>query len=155
MIISLVAIGRYRSGLETALTDDYIARAQLTGRGLGLQARLVEIVPRKDGQAAESAAILAALPAGAALAALDERGDNLSSAALARKFAAWRDGGRAEAMLAIGGADGHTEELRARADLVLSFGAQTWPHKLVRAMAAEQIYRAMTILAGHPYHREG
>ena len=86
---------------------------------------------------------------------LDERGAALSSAQLAKKLEAWRDGGKREARFVIGAADGHDEELRSGADLLLSFGAATWPHLLVRAMLAEQLFRATSILANHPYHREG
>src|SRR5436309_6208338 len=86
---------------------------------------------------------------------LDERGDALPSAVLARKLESWRDGGKREARFMIGAADGHDDEQRQGADLLLSFGAATWPHLLVRAMLAEQLFRATSILANHPYHREG
>lgn len=86
---------------------------------------------------------------------LDERGQALSSAELARKLESWRDSGKCEARFVIGGADGHQESERAKADLLLSFGPATWPHLLVRAMIAEQLFRATSILANHPYHREG
>ena len=86
---------------------------------------------------------------------LDERGTALSSTELARKLESWRDGGKREARFLIGAADGHEEEQRRSADLLLSFGPATWPHLLVRAMLAEQLFRATSILANHPYHREG
>jgi 23S rRNA (pseudouridine1915-N3)-methyltransferase len=86
---------------------------------------------------------------------LDERGKALSSVELARKLEAWRDGGKREARFLIGAADGHQEEQRSGADLLLSFGPATWPHLLARAMLAEQLFRATSILANHPYHREG
>jgi 23S rRNA (pseudouridine1915-N3)-methyltransferase len=86
---------------------------------------------------------------------LDERGEALSSMALAHKLEGWRDGGKREARFSIGGADGHDEAQRKKADLLLSFGSATWPHLLVRAMLAEQLFRATSILANHPYHREG
>ena len=86
---------------------------------------------------------------------LDERGTALSSMELAKKLKGWRDTGRRETRFLIGAADGHDDEVRARADLLLSFGPATWPHLLVRAMLAEQLFRATSILAGHPYHREG
>jgi 23S rRNA (pseudouridine1915-N3)-methyltransferase len=85
--------------------------------------------------------------------ALDERGAALSSAELASKLEGWRDGGRREARFLIGAADGHDDAGRAQADLLLSFGAVTWPHLLVRAMLAEQLFRATSLLANHPYHR--
>ena len=95
------------------------------------------------------------LPAGAVTIVLDERGKAISSADLAKKLEAWRDGGKREVRFLIGAAEGHAEEQRRSADLLLSFGAATWPHLLVRAMLAEQLFRATSILAKHPYHREG
>jgi 23S rRNA (pseudouridine1915-N3)-methyltransferase len=86
---------------------------------------------------------------------LDVRGTALASIELARRLEEWRDGGKREARFSIGGADGHGESERARSDLLLSFGPATWPHLLVRAMLAEQLFRATSILANHPYHREG
>ena len=86
---------------------------------------------------------------------LDERGEALSSTALAKKLEAWRDGGKREVRFLIGAADGHGDEARSGADLLLSFGPATWPHLLARAMLAEQLFRATSILANHPYHREG
>jgi 23S rRNA (pseudouridine1915-N3)-methyltransferase len=102
----------------------------------------------------EAELILAALPAGARLVALDERGDAWTSRELAQRLAAWRDGGTAVLAFAIGGAEGLAADLIERADAVLSLGAMTWPHFLVRGMLLEQLYRAQQILAGHPYHRE-
>ena len=95
------------------------------------------------------------LPPNSVAIVLDERGIALSSVELARKLEAWRDGGKREARFLIGAADGHEEEQREKADLLLSFGPATWPHLLVRAMLAEQLFRATSILANHPYHREG
>jgi 23S rRNA (pseudouridine1915-N3)-methyltransferase len=86
---------------------------------------------------------------------LDERGQSLTSLQLAKKLEAWRDGGKREARFLIGAADGHADAEREAADLLLSFGCATWPHLLVRAMLAEQLFRATSILANHPYHREG
>ena len=95
------------------------------------------------------------LPAASVTIVLDERGKAISSADLAKKLEAWRDGGKREARFLIGAAEGHAEEQRSSADLLMSFGAATWPHLLVRAMLAEQLFRATSILANHPYHREG
>lgn len=86
---------------------------------------------------------------------LDEKGRQLSSEGLAKQLEAWRDGGIREARFVIGAADGHGEAERAEADLLLAFGAATWPHLLARAMLVEQLFRATSILAGHPYHRAG
>ena len=98
---------------------------------------------------------IAELPSNSVSIVLDERGAALSSVELANKLEGWRDGGRREARFLIGAADGHDKEQRDNADLLLSFGSATWPHLLVRAMLAEQLYRATSILANHPYHREG
>jgi len=98
---------------------------------------------------------IAELPSNSVSIVLDERGAALSSVELANKLEGWRDGGRREARFLIGAADGHDKEQRGNADLLLSFGSATWPHLLVRAMLAEQLYRATSILANHPYHREG
>ena len=95
------------------------------------------------------------MAAGGVSVVLDERGKALSSTELAKKLEAWRDGGKREVRFLIGAADGHGEEQRQSADLLLSFGAATWPHMLARAMLAEQLFRATSILANHPYHREG
>jgi 23S rRNA (pseudouridine1915-N3)-methyltransferase len=93
------------------------------------------------------------IPQGALLAVLDERGKMLSSPDFADMLAGWRDAGRSDLALVIGGADGIAPELRARADFALSFGQMVWPHMLVRVMLSEQLYRAASILAGSPYHR--
>ena len=103
--------------------------------------------------AAEGALLSRAIPEGAALCVLDERGKVLSSPEFAQALAGWRDGGRQDAAFVIGGADGVDPDLRARADLVISLGRMVWPHMLARVMLAEQLYRAATILAGSPYHR--
>jgi len=105
-------------------------------------------LPDRGGKVAE-------LPPNSVSIVLDERGAALSSVELANKLEGWRDGSRREARFLIGAAGGHDEEQRHNADLLLSFGYATWPHLLVRAMLAEQLYRATSILANHPYHREG
>lgn len=155
MKVHLVAVGRARGGPEASLVDDWLTRFDRAARPLGLgPARLLEVEDRKGrGSEAEGELILAALPDGAALVVLDERGKQLTSPDFAGRLADWRDQGRRDAVVAIGGADGHSDAVRARADLMLSFGKMVWPHMLARAMAAEQIYRAATILAGSPYHR--
>lgn len=159
MRITIAAVGRLKAGSERELFERYIARAAAAGRRLGLTPSLREFPEGRASAAAtrkdqESAAILAALPERAVLVALDERGSSLSSAALAERIAKWRDAGREDLVFAIGGADGHAPQMSNRADLTLSFGEMTWPHQLVRVMLAEQVYRAVTILSGHPYHRE-
>lgn len=155
MRLHICAVGRLRAGPERALIDDYLSRLDRTGRPLGLgPAAEHEAEDRKGGGPAAEAALLArALPRGARLVALDERGRVLSSPELAAQLARWRDAGTADAAFVIGGADGLDPSLRDQADLVLSFGAMVWPHALARVMLAEQLYRAATILAGSPYHR--
>lgn len=155
MRLHLVAVGRLRSGPERALVDDYVTRFDRTGRPLGLGPLTeTEVEDRKGGgMAAEAALIVRALPAGALVCTLDERGETLDSPAFAALLARWRDGGRQDVAFVIGGADGIDPALRARADASVSLGRMVWPHMLVRVMLAEQLYRAATILAGGPYHR--
>lgn len=156
MKLIIAAVGRARPGPETELTRDYLARATQAGRSLALgPCDLTEIDERKAREpAAQSARLLDAAPQGAHLVALDERGRTMSSPDFAAMLARLRDGGTADCVFLIGGADGHDARLRERADRLLSFGPMVWPHMLVRAMLAEQIYRAVSILAGSPYHRE-
>lgn len=155
MRLHLCAVGRLRAGPERALIDDYAARLERAGRPLGLGPLIEhEVEDRKGGgMAAEAALLRRAVPAGARLVALDERGLTLASPGLAHRLAAERDGGAADLAFVIGGADGLQPDLRAAADWALSLGAMVWPHALVRVMLAEQLYRAATILAGSPYHR--
>lgn len=155
MRVSILAVGRLRTGPEKSLIDDYLTRFDRTGRALGLgPARVVEVEDKKNaGMGAEAALLRKALPSGAVLCSLDERGKQLSSPDFADRMAGWRDTGRQDLALVIGGADGIDPSLRAEADFSISFGAMVWPHMLVRVMLAEQLYRAATILAGSPYHR--
>ncbi len=147
----LAGVGRARRGPEHALYEHYARRLRPPPVLREVEERRPLPVARRV--AREGALLLAAVPDGAAVVALDERGATASSEALADRLAGWRDGGVAAVAFLIGGADGHDEAVRARADLVLSLGPMTWPHMLVRGMLAEQLYRAQTILAGHPYHR--
>ncbi len=155
MRVAIVAVGRARQGAERDLTDDYLTRFDRTGRALGLgPARLVEVEDRKGGGMKAEAQLLAkAIPTGALTCVLDERGRTMTSPDFARQLADWRDTGRQDVAFVIGGADGLAPDLRADADAALSFGPMVWPHMLVRAMLAEQLYRAAAILAGTPYHR--
>ena len=140
MLLHIVARGKIGRSSEAELVDRYIGR-------IAWPTRVTEL-PDRGGT------VPAVAPATVVIA-LDERGESLSSTMLARKLEAWRDGGKREARFLIGAADGHGEQGRAGADLLLSFGPATWPHLLVRAMLAEQLFRALSILANHPYHREG
>ncbi len=155
MKIRIAAVGRLRPGAEADLIADYQTRFNRTGRALGLGPLDIREVEAKKGGMAAEAELLAKAAAGAApLIALDERGQTMTSPEFARKLAGWRDDGRAEACFLIGGADGLAPDLRARADLSLSFDKMVWPDMLVRVMLAEQLYRAAAILAGAPYHRD-
>ena len=140
MLLHIIARGKIGRSPEAELVERYLKR-------IAWPTKLTEL-PDRGGT-------VPAVPANSITVALDERGQALSSTELARKLEGWRDGGKREARFLIGAADGHGEEGRASADLLLSFGPATWPHLLVRAMLAEQLFRATSILAGHPYHREG
>ncbi|OUS37284.1 23S rRNA (pseudouridine(1915)-N(3))-methyltransferase RlmH [Rhodobacterales bacterium 56_14_T64] len=155
MRVFLCVVGRLRAGPEKTLIDDYLTRFDRSGRALGLgPARVVEVEDKKNaGMGAEAALLRKALPKGAVICTLDERGKVISSPDFAQKMAGWRDTGRQDLALIIGGADGIDPSLRAEADFSISFGKMVWPHMLVRVMLAEQIYRAATILGGSPYHR--
>lgn len=155
MKVTLCVVGRLRAGPERDLIDDYLQRFDRTGRGLGLgPASVVEVEDRKGGgKPAEAALLRKAIPRGALICALDERGKTMSSPEFANSLAGWRDAGRSDLAFLIGGADGLDKDLRREADARLSFGAMVWPHMLARVMLAEQLYRAAAILAGTPYHR--
>jgi 23S rRNA (pseudouridine1915-N3)-methyltransferase len=155
MRLHLCAVGRLRQGPERDLVDDYLQRCDRTGRPLGLGPAIEhEVEDKRGGGIAAEAELLARLvPAGAVLVVLDERGKTLSSPEFAADLATWRDAGRQDVAFLIGGADGIDPVLRAKSDLAISFGRMVWPHMLVRVMLAEQLYRAVTILAGGPYHR--
>ena len=148
-------MGRLRAGPEKTLVDDYLTRFDRTGRGLSLgPVSVLEVDDRKGGGMAGEAALLRrAIPEGAVICALDERGTVETSPKFAQRIAGWRDAGRTDLAFVIGGADGIEPALRAEADHLLSFGKMVWPHMLVRVMLAEQLYRAASILSGGPYHR--
>lgn len=158
MRLAIHAIGRMKQGPERELVGRYLDRAATQGRPLGLTGFDVHEAPESRAASAaarksEEARALAGASGDTLLVALDERGRSMGSEALAQLIARWRDDGRPAAAFLIGGADGLDRGLVARAELALSFSPLTWPHQLVRIMLAEQLYRATTILAGHPYHR--
>ncbi|WP_347311516.1 23S rRNA (pseudouridine(1915)-N(3))-methyltransferase RlmH [Defluviimonas sp. SAOS-178_SWC] len=155
MRLHICAVGRLRAGPELTLIDDYLKRFDRTGRALSLGPVSVHEVEDKKGGGMEAEADLLgrAVPSGAFLVALDERGRQMTSPDFASTIARTRDGGRQDMAFLIGGADGLAPGLRGRADMLLSFGPMVWPHMLVRVMLAEQLYRAASILAGAPYHR--
>ena len=159
MRIVVAAIGRLKQGSETELSERYRKRTIQTGRQLGL--RDVEIIEIRESRAAdsgkrmleESIALANVIPQNAAVVLLDSRGENLDSAGFATQLTKWRANGRPAVAFLIGGADGLAPSLIERAKLRIAFGKATWPHQLVRIMLLEQVYRAATILSGHPYHR--
>ena len=140
MLLHIVARGKIGRSPEAELTDRYLKR-------ISWPTKVTEL-PEKGGVRPDAAT-------NAVTVVLDERGESLSSMELAKKLEGWRDTGRRETRFLLGAADGHEDELRDKADLLLSVGAATWPHMLARAMLAEQLFRATSILANHPYHREG
>jgi 23S rRNA (pseudouridine1915-N3)-methyltransferase len=149
--IHILAVGRAKAGPERDLYDQYLKR-------LSPPPALREVeekrpLPVADRMAREAELLLAAVPPGAVVVALDERGKTMGSEAFAARIGQWRDQGAPDLCFLIGGADGHGEAVRARADLLLGFGPMTWPHMLVRVLVGEQLWRAHAILAGHPYHR--
>lgn len=152
MRIEIIAVGRARAGPERDLYNEWLRRIRWPVNLREIEEK--RPLPADRLKAREAELLLAALPGDAPLVALDETGRDLSSQAFAERLGDWRDGGRPAIAFVIGGAGGLDPVVTGRADLVLSFGRQTWPHMLVRAMLAEQIYRAQQILAGHPYHRE-
>lgn len=159
MRLLIAAVGRLKAGPERELLARYLERANASGKTLSLAPLQVTEISESPAQTAakrkadEAKALLAALPEKTKLIALDERGKALGSEDFARKLARFRDDGAASTAFLIGGADGLDETLCKKADLTVSFGAATFPHQIVRILLAEQIYRAITILSGHPYHR--
>jgi 23S rRNA (pseudouridine1915-N3)-methyltransferase len=155
----VIAVGRLKHGPERELAETYRKRAQAIGRALGM--RDLEIIEIRESRAQdaerrrveESIAIANVIPESARIVILDERGDSLDSAALAARLREWRAEDVPAVCFVIGGADGLAASLRERGKLKLAFGAATWPHQLVRVMLLEQLYRAASMLAGHPYHR--
>jgi 23S rRNA (pseudouridine1915-N3)-methyltransferase len=140
LLLHIIARGRIGRGPEAELVDRYLKRISWPSR--------VTELPDSGGKApppAENSVTIL----------LDEKGEQLGSLAFAHRLERWRDDGKREARFLIGGADGFCEAERAGADLLLAFGKATWPHLLARAMLAEQLFRATSILANHPYHREG
>lgn len=156
MRILVAAVGRLRDSPEAALSADYLARAANAGRQIGFRSvDLTEVEGKPPGDMrAEAAALLRATPHDARTILLDERGAEWTSRQLAEKLARWRDDGLGCATFWIGGADGVSQSIKDKAEEKLAFGRQTWPHRLVRVMISEQIYRAVTILCATPYHRD-
>ncbi|HKD29447.1 MAG TPA: 23S rRNA (pseudouridine(1915)-N(3))-methyltransferase RlmH [Xanthobacteraceae bacterium] len=160
MRIVVAAVGRLKPGPDRELAERYRDRAIKAGRALGL--RGPDVIEVKESRAREAkrrvteeaVALNGAIPDDAIKVVLDSRGQNASSDTFALRIRAWRDGGRQAVCFIIGGADGVAAGLLEGADRSFAFGSATWPHQLVRIMLMEQLYRAMTILSGHPYHRD-
>ena len=156
--LQIVAVGRLRDGPERTLAVRYADRIAQLSKNSGFTFAITEMAESKkarpsDRRQDEGDRIAGALPADAALIVLDAGGKQIDSDELARRLTGWRDQAIAAVIFVIGGPDGVSPELLERADMVLSFGKPTWPHQLIRVMLAEQLYRAVTISVGHPYHR--
>lgn len=152
MNIIIVAVGRQKAGAEKTLLETYLKRLPWK-----MSLREIDIRSGHEGPERtqlEAERILDELPADAKVVALDERGKNLTSREFATQISNWQDDGCRQIAFVVGGADGLAEDVRRRSDKTISFGAATWPHMLVRAMLGEQLFRAASIIAGHPYHRD-
>lgn len=153
MRILIAAIGRFRNGPEYDLYQNYVKRLRWP---IDLrECETKQKLPMPARKKVEEGLLIGIIPKAAVVVVLDETGTNLSSVSLAKTMGAWQTDGRSTVAFLIGGPDGITDALRQRADLLLSLGAATWPHLLVRPLLAEQLYRAETILKGHPYHKRG
>ena len=160
MRLAILAVGRLKPGPERELVERYRQRIEGLGRSLGVTGLDIVELPesrsrREDDRRADEAAALLERAGAATLVVFDERGRSPTSDAFAERIRTWRDEGRPALACLIGGPDGLDRAVRQRADLVVSFGTLTLPHQIVRALVAEQLYRALTIIAGHPYHRGG
>ena len=159
MRIVVIAIGRLKQGPERELAERYRERFDDIGRKLGFRSLEIHEIPESRARDAatrmadEAAAVSALIPDKSSIIALDERGEAIDSATFARHLGRWRDESVPTAVFLIGGADGLSPELRRKVKLSVAFGKATWPHQMVRVMLLEQVYRAATILSGHPYHR--
>ena len=159
MHLLVISVGRLKQGPERELAERYRDRFEDIGRKLGFRGLAIHEVPESRARdaatrvAEEAAAISALIPDKSVVVTLDEHGSVDSGAAFARHLGRWRDEGVANNVFVIGGADGLSPDLRRKSKLTVAFGTATWPHQMVRVMLLEQIYRAATILAGHPYHR--
>ncbi|MEZ6010689.1 MAG: 23S rRNA (pseudouridine(1915)-N(3))-methyltransferase RlmH [Hyphomonas sp.] len=153
MRLTFLVVGKMKSGPERELVDEYVKRAAPVARSLGFRGIEEIEVASGGGLDAEAARLLEKIPSGARVLRLDEFGPSMGSADFAGKLAQWRDQGTPDLAFLIGGAEGYGEAVRRAAPETLAFGPQTWPHRFVRAMLAEQVYRAVSILAGTPYHK--
>ncbi|PIT70727.1 23S rRNA (pseudouridine(1915)-N(3))-methyltransferase RlmH [Bartonella tribocorum] len=159
MQISIFAVGRMKSGAEQKLVQHYLDRFSKISGAVGFHLKKLQEIPESRAQTAcqrmeeEGRRLIEFLPEKCQLIVLDERGESISSAAFAEKLGFYRDEGTRDVIIALGGPDGHNEQIRNRADFLLSFGFMTWPHQIARILLTEQLYRAVTIANYHPYHR--
>ena len=153
MHIKLITIGKLKSGPEKDLVDDYVSRFNKAGPSIGLRSLKLVDLASGGGLNAEGERLLSALPKGAICIRLDEHGPQLTSIKFAKRIESLRDAGERELCFLIGGAEGYSDAVRQACTDTLAFGPQTWPHRLVKVMITEQLYRAVSLLAGLPYHK--
>jgi 23S rRNA (pseudouridine1915-N3)-methyltransferase len=153
MHIQLISVGKLKRGPEKDLIDDYAARFNKAGPSLGLRSLKLIDLSHGGGLAAEGERLLSAIPKGASVIRLDEHGRQWASVDFARRIEILRDAGTQTLCFLIGGAEGYSAHVRATCDETMAFGPQTWPHRLVKVMLTEQLYRAVSLLAGTPYHK--
>ncbi|WP_375619484.1 MULTISPECIES: 23S rRNA (pseudouridine(1915)-N(3))-methyltransferase RlmH [unclassified Bartonella] len=159
MQISIFAVGRMKSGAEQKLVQHYLDRFSKISGVVGFHLKKLQEIPESRAQTAcqrmeeEGRRLIEFLPEKCRLIVLDERGESISSTSFSEKLRCYRDEGIRDVVIALGGPDGHNEQIRKHADLLLSFGLMTWPHQIARILLTEQLYRAVTIENNHPYHR--
>ncbi|MET3589670.1 23S rRNA (pseudouridine1915-N3)-methyltransferase [Bartonella silvatica] len=159
MQISIFAVGRMKKGAEHKLVEHYLDRFSTSSRVVGWHLKKLQEISESRAQTVcqrmeeEGKKLIAFLPEKCRLIVLDERGKSISSPAFSEKLRSYSDEGVRDLIIALGGPDGHSEEIRKRADFLLSFGFMTWPHQIARILLTEQLYRAVTIVSNHPYHR--
>lgn len=153
MHITIISVGKVKKGPEKALVDDYVDRFRKSARALGFRSLNLVEVNSGGGLDAEGERLLAKIPKGAKVLRLDEFGTAYTSKTFAKNLGTWRDEGTGDLTFLIGGAEGYSQAVRDAATETLALGPQTWPHRLVKIMLAEQIYRAASLLAGTPYHK--
>ncbi|WP_332065833.1 23S rRNA (pseudouridine(1915)-N(3))-methyltransferase RlmH [Bartonella sp. CB189] len=159
MQISIFAVGRMKKGAERELVRHYLDRFSKISGAIGFHFKTLQEIPESRAQTAcqrmeeEGKKLIEFLPEKCQLIVLDERGVSISSSAFTKKLMSYRDECVRDVIIALGGADGHNEQVRSRADFLLSFGFMTWPHQIARILIVEQLYRVVTIATNHPYHR--
>ena len=153
MHIQIISVGKPKSGPEKDLADDYAVRFKKAGPNIGFRSLKLHDLPNGGGLIAEGSKLLGAVPKGASVLRLDEHGPQLTSVAFSERLAKLRDAGTDTLCFLIGGAEGYSDEVRAAFPKTLALGPQTWPHRLVKAMLTEQLYRAVSLQAGLPYHK--